>query len=55
MTAAMTDVATKQALEKTPLGRFGKVEEVADAAEFLVKCGFVNGAELVIDGGLGST
>lgn len=55
MTAGMSAEARERALEGTPLGRFGTPEEVADVAVFLVGCGFVNGAEVVVDGGLGCT
>ncbi|KAA8895092.1 hypothetical protein FN846DRAFT_1029799 [Sphaerosporella brunnea] len=55
MTARMSEVARIAALKATPLGRFGHVDEVADAAVFLVENGFVNGAEIVIDGGLACT
>ena len=36
-----------------PLGRFGKPEEIADLATFLLspKSSFMTGAEIVIDGG----
>lgn len=39
--------------EATPLGRFGRPEEVAAAANFLcsVEASFVTGAEIVVDGG----
>jgi NAD(P)-dependent dehydrogenase (short-subunit alcohol dehydrogenase family) len=38
---------------RTPLGRFGRVEELAGAAVFLASeaAGFVNGEVLVVDGG----
>ena len=55
MTAAMGPEARAGALANTPVGRFGHVDEVADAAVFLIECGFVNGSEIVVDGGLGCT
>ena len=38
---------------KVPLKRFGKPEEIADLATFLLssKSGFITGSEIVIDGG----
>ncbi|KAF8241592.1 NAD(P)-binding protein [Wilcoxina mikolae CBS 423.85] len=56
MTAKMMmEAARNVAIAGTPLRRFGRVEEVADAAVFLVQCEFINGAEIVVDGGLGCT
>ena len=54
-TEMLTPGEREDAVGRTPLGRVGTVEEVADVAEFLVKCGFVNGAEVVVDGGLSCT
>ena len=52
MAGAMTDVARAAVLAATPLRRFGNVDEIADAAVFLAECGFVNGTEILVDGGL---
>jgi 3-oxoacyl-[acyl-carrier protein] reductase len=43
-----------QLTERTPLGRFGTVEEIADAVAFLVsdEAGFITGQVLAVDGGL---
>ena len=40
--------------ERTPLGRFGTVEEIADAVAFLVsdEAAFITGQVLAVDGGL---
>ncbi len=40
--------------EKTPLGRMGKAEEIADGVAFLAsdKSRFITGQTLKIDGGL---
>jgi 3-oxoacyl-[acyl-carrier protein] reductase len=37
-----------------PLGRVGKVEDMANACLFLLsdKAGFITGTELIVDGGL---
>ncbi|KAI5310894.1 hypothetical protein KEM55_003519 [Ascosphaera atra] len=43
-----------KARRKIPAGRLGNVQEVADAAVFLVKNRYCNGTVLNIDGGLGS-
>lgn len=53
--AAYANPETAKAfLEHTPLGRFGKPEEIADAALFLAsdESAYMTGAELVIDGGM---
>jgi pteridine reductase len=34
-----------------PLGRFGKVEDIAQAVRFLAEADFVTGQQLVVDGG----
>ncbi len=46
---ALFDIISKE----NPLGRFGTVEEIADAAAFLVSdyASYINGANLTIDGG----
>jgi NAD(P)-dependent dehydrogenase (short-subunit alcohol dehydrogenase family) len=43
----------RRILEHTPMGRFGKAEEIAGAAVFLASpaAAFVNGHTLVVDGG----
>lgn len=49
-----TDRARERWLDQYPLGRFGRPDEVADAALFLAseRAGFVTGATLTVDGGL---
>jgi 3-oxoacyl-[acyl-carrier protein] reductase len=55
---ALTDVLTAEqkesAIKMTPLGRFGKPEEIAYAVSFLAseEAAFITGAVLSIDGGL---
>jgi NAD(P)-dependent dehydrogenase (short-subunit alcohol dehydrogenase family) len=51
----MTDGARKAALEMTPSGEFGTTEGIADAAMFLALNRFVNGSQIVVDGGLSAT
>lgn len=48
--------ASEYALGRTPLGRLGEPEEVADAIRFLVSpdASYVNGQTLAIDGGFGA-
>jgi len=37
---------------KTPVGRVGTADDVAQAIWFLVECGFVSGENVIVDGGL---
>lgn len=52
MTDAMPEAAKEQALSKIPAGRFGTVDEVADAAVFLCGNQYANNCVLNLDGGL---
>jgi NAD(P)-dependent dehydrogenase (short-subunit alcohol dehydrogenase family) len=47
------DPAARERLSRTPLGRIGEAEDIAEAVLFLVSdaASFVTGAELVVDGG----
>ncbi|WP_010268471.1 SDR family NAD(P)-dependent oxidoreductase [Paenibacillus senegalensis] len=49
----MSDQEIAAYLEKIPLGRWGKVDEVANAVSFLAsdEASFITGTELVVDGG----
>jgi len=38
-------------LKRVPMGRFGKPEEVAEAVLFLIKCDFVTGEVIDVNGG----
>ncbi len=54
MTAKVPDKVLKMLEEKTPLGRLGDVDDVAQAYLFLAspEASYVNGAVLSVDGGL---
>ncbi|WP_155258962.1 SDR family oxidoreductase, partial [Lactobacillus delbrueckii] len=52
MTAVLPDEVKEQALSQIPLARFGKAEEVAQAAVFLAENDYVTGQTLVVDGGM---
>ncbi|MED7824219.1 SDR family NAD(P)-dependent oxidoreductase [Streptomyces chiangmaiensis] len=54
MTAEVTDDNREKIQHRTPLGRLGTVDEIADAVLFLTspRAHFVTGQSLVIDGGI---
>lgn len=54
LTNVLTDEQKENAIKMTPLGRFGKPEEVAYAVSFLAsdEAAFITGAVLSVDGGL---
>ncbi len=54
MTAALPEENRNQALGMIPLGRFGKVEDVAPMAAFLLSdaAAYITGAVINVDGGL---
>ena len=54
MTAVLKDEYKAKALEQVPLGRFGKAEDVAETALFLLsdKASYITGQVLQVDGGL---
>jgi NAD(P)-dependent dehydrogenase (short-subunit alcohol dehydrogenase family) len=43
---------SKDEIEWHPAGRVGKSDDIAKAAEYLVRSGFVTGQEVVVDGGV---
>lgn len=54
MTAGLPDMVKEYAKKATPLGRFGKPEEIAAAVRFLAdeNAGFITGQVLAVDGGM---
>ncbi len=54
MTAGLSQELRRKVLESIPLNRFGRAEDVADAALFLAgpSAGYVTGQVLTIDGGM---
>jgi len=52
--AAMPDDARRQAMDRIPMRRFGRPEEVAAAVRFLAcpEAGYITGCALKIDGGI---
>ncbi len=53
MIAAMPDDVRARILEKIPMGRFGRPEEIADLVAFLVTKGdYITGQVIAIDGGM---
>lgn len=48
----LTDKKRNEILARIPSRHFGKPEEIALAVEYIIKAGYLNGAEIRIDGGL---
>ncbi|MDO5066098.1 MAG: 3-oxoacyl-ACP reductase FabG [Propionibacteriaceae bacterium] len=53
MTAVLSEDLVKRYTEQTPAKRLGAAEDVAQAALFLAGAGYVSGAVIPVDGGLG--
>jgi 3-oxoacyl-[acyl-carrier protein] reductase len=49
---ALSEEAQRTYALRTPLGRFGKIEDVINAVEFLETNAFINGTIVKLDGGL---
>jgi 3-oxoacyl-[acyl-carrier protein] reductase len=54
MTAALPEKSREAMLEQVPAGRFGKPEDIAQLAAYLVseKASYINGQVIAVDGGM---
>ena len=54
LTESLPEALQKEITDRTPLGRFGTTEEIANAVAFLVsdEAGYITGQVLAVDGGL---
>jgi 3-oxoacyl-[acyl-carrier protein] reductase len=54
MNRALSDSQRSQIVRRTPLGRLGRVEDIAPLVRFLIsdEAAFITGQEFVVDGGL---
>lgn len=53
MTAVLDDAVKADILKTIPAARYAQTHEIADAVSFLTSAGYVTGAVLPVDGGLG--
>lgn len=51
MIKSLPEERKKKILSRVPMGRFGKPEEVAEAVVFLIKCDYITGEVIDINGG----
>lgn len=52
MTDRLSDEVKKSYLERIPLGRFGKPQDIAQVVKFLVSTSYITGQVIVVDGGM---
>lgn len=54
LTGSLSDKVKAQILDQVPVGRFGELEEIADAVAFLAgeASGYITGQTLAVDGGM---
>lgn len=53
MTAGMNQKALESFVEKIPVGRIGKPEDLWLAVKFILECDYFNGRTIDVDGGMG--
>ena len=51
MMSKFTQDELSDIIEEIPLGRMGTGDDVADCVEFLIKCSYITGQTIVVDGG----
>lgn len=52
MTRGAGDEYVNEVIDRTPIGRLGTTDDIANAVEFLMNASFVTGHLLVVDGGI---
>jgi 3-oxoacyl-[acyl-carrier protein] reductase len=53
MTSGMNQKALDAFVEKIPVGRIGKPEDIWCAVKFIIECDFFTGRTIDVDGGMG--